>query len=218
MKVAIIHDDLSITRLFKHLLADLGHELIWTTKNGETALLKTSENLPDLILIQLPLADIPTVEVIKRIMTKQTTTIIVVGKSIKKQAAKVFEAMSVGALDAFSEPATSKPESIKELKNKITNIYKLHKSIGAKETSSISMQPSRLPLVAIGSSSGGPAALVKVLNKIEPDVHATFVIIQHIDKEFNHGMVKWINEQTRIKVKISRCLPVWLILPVQMTT
>jgi len=42
------------------------------------------------------------------------------------------------------------------------------------------------------------------LSKIKPDTKATFVIIQHIDKEFSHGMIKWIDEQTELKVEIAK--------------
>ena len=204
MKVAIVHDDSNVTNLFKYLLSEIGHEIIWTAENGEIALHKTKDDLPDLILIKLSLPDMPVAEVIKQIMTNQPTTIIVVGKSINKHPAKVFEAMSAGALDAFSEPTTEKPDSIKEVKQKIKNINSLHKNIKKTKKIISSEISANLPLVAIGSSTGGPAALVKILSTIKPDKNAVFVIIQHMDEQFSHGMVKWINEQTEVNVEIAK--------------
>lgn len=204
MKVAISHDDLDVTHLFKYLLSEIGHEVIWSAIDGKTTLTKTSERLPDLIIIKLSLTDMSAAEVIKQIIAEQQTTIIVVGKSIKKQASKVFDAMSAGALDAFSEPSTENPDSIRELKQKIKNINNLHRSISKPRTNKPYEIDSNLPLVAIGSSTGGPAALIKVLRKIEPSTKATFVIIQHMDKQFSQGMVRWINEQTKIKVEMAK--------------
>jgi len=204
MKVAITHDDPNVTHLFKHLLSEIGHEIIWTAENGSAALHKTKQDLPDLILIKLILPDISAADVIKQIMTEQPTTIIVIGDSINKYPAKVFEAMSAGALDAFSEPTTEKPDSINVIKQKIKNINSLHKSINKTQKSISSEITPDLPLVAIGSSTGGPAALVKVLNKIKPSTNAAFVIIQHMDEQFSHGMVKWINEQTEVKVETAK--------------
>jgi two-component system, chemotaxis family, response regulator WspF len=204
MKVAVTHSNLDITRLFRYILSEIGHEVIWTALDGKTALRKAEENPADLIIMKLSLSDISTPELIKQILDKKQTTIIMVGKSIKKQPSKVFEAMSAGALDAFSEPSTDEPESIKDIKRKIKNISLLHDSISSnKKTKPVGIKDN-LPLVAIGSSTGGPAALIKVLNKIKPDTKATFVVIQHMDKQFSHGMVKWIDEQTDIKVEIAK--------------
>jgi len=204
VKVAITHDDPDITSLFRHLLSEAGHDVSWTAADGKTTLRKARENPPDLIIIKLLLSDIPTPELISQIISGKQITIIVVGTSIKKQTSKVFEAMSAGALDAFSEPSTDDPESIKDIKQKIKNISLLHNSISSsKQNKKIDIKDD-MPLVAIGSSTGGPAALIKVLSKIKPDTKATFVVIQHMDKEFSHGMVKWINEQTELKVEIAR--------------
>jgi len=131
VKVAITHDDLDITRLFRYLLSETGHEVVWTALDGKTALRKAEEKSPDLIIIKISLPDISTPDLIKQIISKKQTTIIVVGKSIKKQAGKVFEAMSAGALDAFSEPSTDDPGSIKDIKQKIKNISLLHDSISS---------------------------------------------------------------------------------------
>jgi len=204
VKIAITHDDLDITRLFRYLLSETGHDVIWTALDGKTALRKAEEKSPDLIIIKLSLPDISTPDLIKKLISEKQTTIIVVGKAIKKQTGKVFEAMSAGALDAFSEPSTEEPESIKDIKQKIKNISLLHNSIILdKQKKSIEIKDN-LPLVAIGSSTGGPAALIKVLSKIKADTKATFVVIQHMDKEFSRGMVKWIDEQTELKVEIAR--------------
>ena len=61
----------------------------------------------------------------------------------------------------------------------------------------------KLPLIAIGASTGGPAALIKVLSKLKPDINAVIVVIQHMDKRFSAGMAKWIDEQIKIKVEVA---------------
>lgn len=203
MKIAIAHDDLNITRLFNYLITEINHEIIWTASDGETVLRKSNESPPDLIIIKLLLPGILIPDLIKDIILKKETMVIVVSSSIQKQTGKIFEAMSAGALDAFSEPSTTNTESIKNLKQKINNINSLHESIKSKPKFTLKKRRYNLPLVTIGSSTGGPAALVKVLNKIKPDTKATFVIIQHMDKEFSQGMINWINEEIELEVKVA---------------
>ncbi len=112
--------------------------------------------------------------------------------------------MSAGALDAFTEPTTDEPESIQELKRKITNVGKLHASARKQPKSDHAKVDKGLTLIAIGSSTGGPAALVEVLSKLPDKPDATIVIIQHMDVQFSQGMAQWIDDQTRIKVEIAR--------------
>ena len=204
MKVAIIHDSDDTTRLFKYLIVDIGYEVIWTASTGQQGIELCKKKLPDLVLVKIALPDISGADVTRSIIANTPTTVIAVSKSVKKHPAKVFETMSAGALDAFTEPSTEEPESIRELKRKITNVGKLHKSAVKQQQPDKTRITKGLPLIAIGSSTGGPAALVKVLSALPDKPNATIVIIQHMDVEFSQGMAKWIDDQTRIKVDIAK--------------
>ena len=203
MKVAIVHDDTDATRLLRYLLADLGHEVCWGCAVSKEAIDLCRKNLPDLLLLKLDMPDMSATDLIRSIMTNTPTTIIVMSKSVKKHPGRVFEAMSAGALDAFTEPSTDEPQSIQDLKRKITNISSLHKTTKSSPLPVQMQIDKNLPLIAIGASTGGPAALVKVLSKLPNKPHAVIVIIQHMDKQFSEGMAKWIDEQTQIKVEIA---------------
>ncbi|MDQ1363340.1 MAG: Chemotaxis response regulator protein-glutamate methylesterase [Pseudomonadota bacterium] len=204
MKVAIVHDNTNVTQLLQFLLADLGHEICWHCSVSQKAIDACRANLPDLLLLKLDMPDMPATDLIRQIMSNTPTTIIVISQSVKKQPGRVFEAMSAGALDAFTEPSTDEPQSIQDLKRKISNINSLHKSTSVPPLP-IQMQTDKtLPLVAIGASTGGPAALVNVLARLPENPHAVIVVIQHMDKQFSEGMAKWINEQTRIHVEIAQ--------------
>jgi len=205
MRIAVVHDDPEIAGLCSYLLADTGHETIWTATDGKSAIENCIQDLPDLILLKLTLSDLTCSEVVKKIMADTPTTIIIVSESIKNNPAKVFEAMSAGALDAVTEPKTDNPDSIKEMKRKIKNINNLHKSIKTTQTKKPDKKIEKgLPLIAIGSSTGGPAALVKILSKLPKGLHSAIVIIQHMDIQFTEGMVDWINKQTGLKIEIAK--------------
>lgn len=59
------------------------------------------------------------------------------------------------------------------------------------------------PLVIIGSSTGGPKTLVKVLSRLPEDLGAAVVIVQHLDEEFSSGLAGWLNTQTPLKVRVA---------------
>src|SRR6266853_2403814 len=61
-----------------------------------------------------------------------------------------------------------------------------------------------VPLVAIGASAGGPAALAKVLADLPADLPAPIVIVQHVDVQFAAGLADWLEHQTRLEVRVAR--------------
>jgi two-component system response regulator WspF len=58
-------------------------------------------------------------------------------------------------------------------------------------SASVELQPD-FPLVAIGASTGGPAALTRVLADLPPTLHAAITIVQHVDEMFAPGLASWL--------------------------
>ena len=204
MRIAIVHNNGDIIRLFSYLITDLGFSVCWTCSSATEALKLCTKDLPDLLLVQLNLSDMKGSELILKIMNSTPTTVIAISDSIKNKPGDIFEAMSAGALDAFSEPSTEQAESFHELKNKISNIKKLHDSVNKTQRKKRISSIKKAPLVAIGSSTGGPAALLTILKDLSDTTNAIWVIIQHMDNEFSHGMAQWLNEQTDISIEIAK--------------
>jgi chemotaxis response regulator CheB len=58
------------------------------------------------------------------------------------------------------------------------------------------------PLVAIGASTGGPKALVRILGSFPSDFRAAVTIVQHIDEQFAPGLASWLSGETGREVRI----------------
>jgi two-component system chemotaxis response regulator CheB/two-component system response regulator WspF len=59
-------------------------------------------------------------------------------------------------------------------------------------------------IVAIGSSAGGPMALVAVLSALPKTFPAAIVIIQHVDEQFAPGMAQWLSGRSELPVRVAR--------------
>jgi len=57
--------------------------------------------------------------------------------------------------------------------------------------------------IAIGSSTGGPQALVELLGQMPADLGAAICIVQHVDHEFALGLVSWLRERTGFAVEVA---------------
>jgi two-component system response regulator WspF len=136
--------------------------------------------------------------------------ILLLTDSVEANAAKVFEAMGQGALDAvrvFLEKSTGKLNGEADIIKKLATIGKLIGKVetGVKapfkrKTTNPELPP---PLVAIGASTGGPKALSIILAALPKVLGAAVVIVQHVDEQFSRGLAEWLNGQSGLKVVLA---------------
>jgi chemotaxis response regulator CheB len=75
-------------------------------------------------------------------------------------------------------------------------------SVGVAETAAGAVV--RPPLVVIGASAGGPAALAVLLKGLPARFPAAIVIVQHVDERFVDGLAAWLGEQSSMAVRLAR--------------
>ncbi len=63
---------------------------------------------------------------------------------------------------------------------------------------------SHYQMIAIASSTGGPTALLRVLQKLPAELPAGIVVVQHITEGFTQGLVDWLQRETPLKLKLAR--------------
>lgn len=217
MKIAIVNDmAIAVEALKRVLLTVSDYEVVWVAHDGSEAVARCARNTPDLILMDLLMPVMDGVEATREIMKQSPCNILIVTTSVDKNAGKVFEAMGYGARDAVNTPvfgSEGSPESAQQLLHKIATLRKLmgkssQTSISnpppAKPTSFSISSPPRPPLVAIGSSTGGPKTLATILSRLPANFSASLVIVQHVDQQFSAGLVGWLNQQTPLTVKLAQ--------------
>lgn len=67
-----------------------------------------------------------------------------------------------------------------------------------------SFSSSAPPLIAIGSSTGGPKALAAVLSQLPVGFGAAIAVVQHVDIQFSSGLASWLAQQIQLPVRIAK--------------
>lgn len=207
MKIAIVNNMIiAVEALRRVLLTVPEHQVAWIAKNGAEAVAKCAKDTPDLILMDLLMPVMDGVEATRQIMKQSPCAIVIVTANVGENAAKVFEAMGYGALDAVNTPilgSQGKPEAAQALLGKIATIGKLigKSSQGSNFKPHAKLDTSLPPLVAIGSSTGGPKVLSTILSRLPANFGSAIVIVQHVDAQFATGMIGWLNDLTPLTVK-----------------
>ncbi|QGZ66484.1 chemotaxis response regulator protein-glutamate methylesterase [Paraburkholderia acidisoli] len=209
MKIGIANDmPLAVEALRQAIATRPGHRVLWVASNGEEAVQHCAAQVPDVILMDLVMPKIDGVEATRRIMARSPCPILIVTSSIGANAWRVYEAMGAGALDAVDTPVLAGPGARRSMDLLLAKIEQIGKVSGvpdvlARPAAAGAAGRNEAPIVAIGSSAGGPSALAAVLGALPADFAASVVIVQHVDQSFAAGMAAWLDSQTPLTVRVA---------------
>jgi two-component system chemotaxis response regulator CheB len=181
---------------------------VGVARDGEEALRKTFELEPDLVTLDLEMPKMDGFTFLRLVMSKRPTPVIVI--SGRAGDADVFRALELGAVDFLAKPtphATPELANIeRELIRKVHAIRELRidkvrkrveAPLGSRDPRPISGPRARV--VAIGSSTGGPAALIQIFARFRTPPPCAFVVAQHMPEGFTRSFAERIDRLTCLR-------------------
>ena len=225
MKIAIVNDlAMAVEALRRVVCSCPDYTVAWVARDGAEAVRKCAADCPDMILMDLIMPVMNGAEATRHIMRDSPCPILVVTATVDGNISLVFEAMGYGALDAVNTPVLGmdgKLAGAQALLRKIEIIgHLIARPVPLNSAAPMPGAPPDSkgcpPLVILGASTGGPAALADILSRLPAGLNAAVVVIQHVDKEFAPDLALWLGTHCPLRVKVATpgCRPepgvVWL--------
>jgi two-component system response regulator WspF len=91
-----------------------------------------------------------------------------------------------------------------DLLARLDRLARARPAAGTGKTPAAQRATGSLPLVALGSSTGGPEALARILRELPSGLAAALVIIQHIDADFASNLAWWLHSRTDRPVHLAQ--------------
>jgi two-component system response regulator WspF len=210
VKIAIVNDVPLIAEALRRLIVNTReHQVAWVAHGGLQAVQLCADQRPELVLMDLIMPDIDGAEATRRIMQRSPCAILVVTASPDENTSLVFRALGAGALDVVATPVMSgQPAPDAALLGKIRMIGKLIRTSAPPSTPAprkgaapAGNRAAARQLVAFGASTGGPAALARILRAWQPPPTCSVVIVQHIDLSFADTFAGWLSSQIGFPVQ-----------------
>jgi two-component system chemotaxis response regulator CheB len=224
IRTLIVDDSTVIRRLLSDSLSTAAEiEVVGTAPNGKIALAKIPQLSPDIITLDIEMPEMDGLSTVVEVRkTYPTLPIIMFSTLTQRGAESTLEALARGANDYVTKPANvgSVTEAVQSVKNElIPKIKSLCKwkvdfpsnSLAAR-TSSRSLNHRSLELstarkkaqsiecIAIGSSTGGPNALMTVLKPLPPNFPVPILVVQHMPPIFTKHLANRLDQNCQLEV------------------
>jgi len=216
IRVLVAEDSVTVRELLVAILeSDPGIRVVGQAKNGWEAVELARELRPDLITMDVHMPEMDGFAATKEIMVEAPTPIIIVSSSGSGREVDLsLNALRAGALMVVPKPDDPASPMFNGRLEQFLSMAKAMAGVKvvrrwARRTTPPPPAPDPPPgtvaprLVAIAASTGGPAALQRILGDLPGDFPAPILLVQHIARGFTEGLAEWLGAGTPLRVKLA---------------
>lgn len=217
VRVLVIDDSAFNRRTIVKMLEALPNvEVIGYACDGEEGLRKVIDLKPDLVTLDLEMPRMDGFTLLRIVMQRQPTPIIVVSSRANDE--DVFKALELGAVEFVPKPSSRVSPMLMDIRDvlleKVREVTRANlRSVLDRRTpltpprrpesrpavAPVSRQD--FPVIAIGSSTGGPPALQAIFSAIQEPIAAGFVVAQHMPPDFTRAFADRLNRFSALEIR-----------------
>ena len=217
IEVLIAEDSKTVRSHLVHILeADPQIKVVGTVDNGQAAVDFVTQQLPDVILMDVHMPALDGLTATRRIMEKFPVPIVIcTATSSPDELALTFEMIEAGAVACVGKPTSPADPDYRaqtanlgrtvKLMSEVRVVRRWPKDSGSSARAS-EPDPAEEPnhaLVACGASTGGPLVLQTILNSLPKNFSAPILVVQHSAAGFLSGLTGWLERTTGFHVRIA---------------
>ena len=224
LRVLVVDDSALYRKFVRSVLDEFDEvEIVGTANNGRMGLEKIDSLQPDMVTLDLEMPELDGIGVLQELSARNSKIATIMVSSLTAEGAKTTNtALQLGAFDFVLKPAGKRPDEsrailksdlepkikacITELQRKRirVEIAEPKKSVGdalKSMTRSVSSIRNKPHIVGIGISTGGPAALNRLLPKLPDNFPCPILLVQHMPPLFTKSLADDLNKICKLEVK-----------------
>jgi two-component system chemotaxis response regulator CheB len=214
IRVLVVDDSLTVRKHLVDVLAsDPALEVVGEAEDGERAIELCASLRPDIITLDMMMPGLSGLDVTEHVMGYCPTPILIVSASLNRgELFKTFDALASGAVDVLEKPDGNGFDeswersflSAVKLVSRIKVIThpraRLAPATGSRPRLAPVARPDAGQVVAIGASTGGPAAIAALLRALPASFPLPILLVLHIGKPFGSTLAEWLGSQSKLRV------------------
>lgn len=213
-RVLVAEDSATVRELLVHILEqDPGIAVVGFAENGREAVDLARRLRPDLITMDINMPIMDGLAATKEIMTVVPTPILIVSSRANDRDIQLsLEATRAGALMIMPKPDDPASDNFEKLSRELVSMVKALARVKVVRhwaprprvpPARSNTAQSGIRVIALATSTGGPAALQQVLAELPRNFPAPILIVQHIAPGFVAGLATWLGGSCKLRVKVA---------------
>ncbi len=230
IRVLVAEDSPTARALLVAMLsADSEIQIVAEAKTGIEAVEMAERLRPDIVTMDVHMPELDGLQATERIMASAPCPILIVSSQARDADISLsLDATRAGALLVLPKPEGPRSALFEGEKRHLLSMVKALSRVKvvrrrgsaerpaessgkrttpaqnwAASTSGGSRPRALANLVAIGSSTGGPAALRDMIMELPRDFPAPILVVQHIARGFVQGLARWLGSDAGLAVKVA---------------
>jgi two-component system, chemotaxis family, protein-glutamate methylesterase/glutaminase len=216
LRVVVAEDSPTARRLLVEILrSDPTFEVVGEAKDGVEALELTRRLRPHLVTMDIQMPNMDGLEATRRIMTEVPTPVVVVSTLVERDIQTSMSALRSGALAVlqklvgpqaadFETEARRLRDTLKAMAAvKVIRHWPTREEALTPKPLAVPVRRGRMAVLAIAASTGGPAALHRILSELPATFPLPVLVVQHIALGFANGLATWLDSVCPLEVKVA---------------
>lgn len=214
INVLVVDDSAFMRRALSAMLeGETGISVCGTARNGEEAIEKAGQLHPDVITMDVEMPGMGGLEAVREISARYGIPIIMVSSLTREGAETTFRALDAGAVDFIAKPDAAYVQIIDVVRDLTAKVRVFARRGNVRRMPSKARMPAAIPLktpvpqtrapfecVAIGTSTGGPIALSKIIPALPASFPLPIVVVQHMPPGFTRPLAERLNAASALPV------------------
>ncbi|WP_079480173.1 protein-glutamate methylesterase/protein-glutamine glutaminase [Halobacillus salinus] len=214
IRVLIVDDSAFMRKVLTDILnRDYRIEVVGKARNGNDCMKQLKTLNPDVVTMDVEMPHMDGLEALEVIMKEHPVPVVMVSSLTKQGAESTIKAMTLGAVDFIEKPSGPISLDMEKVEDQvIKKVLVASKATVSQKPTAKRQEPinnlakhlvsiSQQPIIAIGTSTGGPRALDRVITQLPEDLPCPIVIVQHMPKGFTRSLADRLNKQSKVQVK-----------------
>ena len=231
IRVLVVDDSAFMRKVMQGIISgDPGMQVIGEAGDGREAVTLAESLRPDVISMDINMPHLDGLAATEIIMSSNPRPIVIVSSESQEGARGTLRALQLGAVDFVSKPSSAINLDMNSVRDELTRKLRTaakvrvvrtatrpktaqRGSVGAGMGAGVCGRPpggrrsgsphavERCPLIILAASTGGPAALMRLVPNIRRDFPAAMVLALHMPASFTGQFTEQLAEASAIRVK-----------------
>lgn len=202
----VVIDDSAFARtvLARLMRASNRIDIVGTARDGQDGLERIAALDPDVVTLDLTMPGVDGLAVLRELQGRSRPRVIVV--SISTIDTEIgAEALSLGAIDLVAKPTALATERLHEIGDELVAKVLAASASFLEPTNPLIqvLKPivgGRVDLITIGTSTGGPQALTRLMSALPAGLNAPIAIVLHIPAGYTEALARRLDKASQLDV------------------